>query len=87
MKYEDFQFLLFDRQPDGVLLVTLNRPEVMNATNNRMHWELTQVWGVVAEDPSVKVVVVTGPAIARSRRAAISPSSRKWRPARRPRCA
>ncbi|AIO37250.1 enoyl-CoA hydratase [Burkholderia multivorans] len=60
MKYEDFQFLLFDRQPDGVLLVTLNRPEVMNATNNRMHWELTQVWGVAAEDPSVKVIVVTG---------------------------
>ncbi|KGC07765.1 enoyl-CoA hydratase EchA15 [Burkholderia multivorans] len=60
MKYEDFQFLLFDRHPDGVLLVTLNRPEVMNATNNRMHWELTQVWGVAAEDPSVKVIVVTG---------------------------
>ncbi|MFT3721094.1 enoyl-CoA hydratase/isomerase family protein [Pseudorhodoferax sp.] len=60
MRYEDFQFLLFDRQPDGVLLVTLNRPEVMNATNNRMHWELTQIWSIVNEDPAVKVVVVTG---------------------------
>ena len=60
MRYEDFQFLLFDRQPDGVLLVTLNRPEVMNATNSRMHWELTQVWGVIDDDPGVKVAVVTG---------------------------
>lgn len=60
MLYEDFQFILFDRRPDGVLLATLNRPEVMNATNARLHWELTQLWGVVNEDPSVKVVVVTG---------------------------
>jgi enoyl-CoA hydratase len=60
MQYEDFQFILFDHEPDGVLRVTLNRPDVMNATNNRMHWELTQVWGVVNEDPGVKAVVVTG---------------------------
>src|SRR3546814_16024268 len=44
----------------GVLLATLNRPEVMNATNARLHWELTKVWGVVNDDDSVKVVVVTG---------------------------
>lgn len=60
MRYEDFQFILFDRQPDGVLLATLNRPEVMNATNARLHWELTQLWAVVDNDPTVKVVVVTG---------------------------
>ena len=60
MQYEDFQHLLFERLPDGVLLVTLNRPEVMNATNARMHWELTKVWGVVNDDPTVKVVIVTG---------------------------
>ncbi|WP_028222522.1 enoyl-CoA hydratase/isomerase family protein [Paraburkholderia oxyphila] len=60
MRYEDFEFIRFDPQPDGVWLVTLNRPEVMNATNNRMHWELTKVWGVLNDDPKVKVVVVTG---------------------------
>jgi enoyl-CoA hydratase len=60
MRYEDFQFILFDHEPDGVLRITLNRPDVMNATNNRMHWELTQMWGVVNEDPGVKAVVVTG---------------------------
>lgn len=60
MQYEDFQFIRFDRQADGVLLVTLNRPEVMNAVNARMHWELTQIWGAVSADPQTKVVVVTG---------------------------
>jgi enoyl-CoA hydratase len=60
MHYDDFQFIRFDPQPDGVLLATLNRPEVMNATNARMHWELTQLWQVIDADPAVKVVVVTG---------------------------
>ena len=60
MDYSEFQFLHFDRHPDGILLATLNRPEVMNATNARMHWELTQLWDVVKEDVSAKVVIVTG---------------------------
>ena len=60
MQYSDFRFLTIDRQPNGVALVTLNRPEVMNATNARLHWELTQIWDVVNGDPEVRVVVVTG---------------------------
>ena len=60
MHYEDFQFIKFDRHPDGVLLATLNRPEVMNATNARLHWEISRLWGVVSADPATKVVVVTG---------------------------
>src|SRR5262245_44016956 len=55
MKYDDFQFIKFDRHPNGILLATLNRPEVMNATNARLHWELTKLWGVVHDDTSVKV--------------------------------
>jgi enoyl-CoA hydratase len=60
MEYADFQFLRFDRHPEGVLLVTLNRPEVMNATNARLHLELVELWQVVDRDPATKVVVVTG---------------------------
>ncbi|MBI5257686.1 MAG: enoyl-CoA hydratase/isomerase family protein [Burkholderiales bacterium] len=60
MNYSDFQFLKFDAKPNGVLLITINRPEVMNATNGRLHWELTKVWGVVNDDPKTKVAVITG---------------------------
>ncbi|MCG8383087.1 MAG: enoyl-CoA hydratase/isomerase family protein [Gammaproteobacteria bacterium] len=60
MEYSEYQHLLFDRKDNGVMLVTLNRPEIMNATNARLHWELTKVWDTVNEDDSVKVIVVTG---------------------------
>jgi len=60
MNYTDFQFLKFEHKPNGVLLITINRPEVMNATNARLHWELTKIWGVVNDDPKTKVAVVTG---------------------------
>lgn len=60
MNYTDFQFLKFEHKPNGVLLITINRPEVMNATNARLHWELTKIWGVVNDDPKTKVAVITG---------------------------
>src|SRR5438105_11745374 len=60
MKYTEYQHLLFDRREDGVLLITINRPEVMNATNARLHWELTQVWLTVDADPHVRVALITG---------------------------
>jgi enoyl-CoA hydratase len=60
MTYDDFQFLLFDRKPNGVLVVTLNRPDAMNATNARLHWELTRIWQVIDEDSQVRVALVTG---------------------------
>ena len=60
MDYADYQHLTFERKPHGVLLITINRPEVMNATNARLHWELTQVWLTVDADPEVRVALVTG---------------------------
>src|SRR5262252_1045699 len=60
MDYADFQFLLFDRKPNGVLLITLNRPQALNATNARLHWELTKIWPLIDDDPEVRVAVVTG---------------------------
>jgi enoyl-CoA hydratase len=60
LRYEDFQFIRFEHREDGVLLAVLNRPEVMNATNARLHWELSRLWPVVQDDPQIKVVVVTG---------------------------
>ena len=60
MKFEEFQFLKFDHKPNGVLLITINRPEVFNATNARLHWELTKIWQVVTDDDRTKVAVITG---------------------------
>ncbi len=60
MDYADYQHLLFDRRKNGVVLITINRPEVMNATNARLHWELTQVWLTIDADPAARVALVTG---------------------------
>ena len=40
MDYADYRHLTFEPRPNGVLLVTINRPEVLNATDARLHWEL-----------------------------------------------
>jgi enoyl-CoA hydratase len=60
MDYGDYQHLLFERRPNGVVLITFNRPEQLNATNDRLHWELTQVWLTFDADPDARVAVVTG---------------------------
>jgi enoyl-CoA hydratase len=60
MDYADYQHLTFDRRPSGVVLITMNRPEVMNATNARLHWELTQVWLTIDADQAARVALVTG---------------------------
>ncbi|MAQ09841.1 MAG: enoyl-CoA hydratase [Gammaproteobacteria bacterium] len=60
MNYQDYKHLLFEHRSNGVLLVTLNRPDVLNATNARMHYELTQVWATIDADPQTNIVVVTG---------------------------
>jgi enoyl-CoA hydratase len=58
--YADFEHLSFDRRRDGVVVVTLNRPEVLNAANVRMHREMSEVWAVIDADPEARVSVITG---------------------------
>src|SRR6204780_3275750 len=58
--YEDFEHLAFDRRPDGVVVVTLDRPAVLNAANVRLHREMSEVWAVIDADPEARVSVVTG---------------------------
>ncbi|HLH75546.1 MAG TPA: enoyl-CoA hydratase/isomerase family protein [Candidatus Binataceae bacterium] len=60
MDYNAYQHLDLRLQPGGVMLVTMNRPEVLNATNARLHWELSHLWRELDEDPAVRVVVITG---------------------------
>jgi enoyl-CoA hydratase len=60
MKYADFLHILFERREDNILWLTLNRPEVLNAADARLHTELVEVWGVIDRDPTVHVAVVTG---------------------------
>jgi enoyl-CoA hydratase/carnithine racemase len=44
----------------GAAWVTLDRPERLNATNERMHHELLEAFARVARDETVKALVITG---------------------------
>ena len=58
--YADFEHLTFDRRPDGVVVITLDRPGVLNAANVRLHREMSEVWAVIDHDAHARVSVVTG---------------------------
>jgi len=50
---------LIDRQA-GVVTITLNRPDVLNAMNNAMREELLDVFTRLRDDDDARAVVVTG---------------------------
>lgn len=54
-----YQFLLF-RNELGVCTISLNRPEVYNALNDDITFELQDALRQVAKDETVRVVVLTG---------------------------
>jgi enoyl-CoA hydratase len=58
--YDDFEHLRFERPRAGVLLITIDRPDVLNAANEQLHREFSAVWPVVDADQSVAASVITG---------------------------
>lgn len=55
----DFQFLKYE-VAQGVATITLNRPEVYNALNDGITYEIQDALRTVAKDNEVRVVVLTG---------------------------
>lgn len=55
----DFKFLTY-RNEQGVGTIVLNRPEVYNALNDGITFELQDAFKQVTKDDSVRVVVLTG---------------------------
>ena len=57
-----YSTLLIERHADGYAVVTLNRPEALNALNTTLTGELGDFLESVADDDSVRCVVLTGSA-------------------------
>ncbi|MFZ4164841.1 enoyl-CoA hydratase [Brevundimonas sp. NPDC058933] len=55
-----YSTLLIERHADGYAVVTLNRPEALNALNTTLTGELGDFLESVADDDSVRCVVLTG---------------------------
>ena len=55
----EFKHIIYEKK-EGVVWLTLNRPEVQNALNRAMWRELAQAMDLADKDEEVRVVVVTG---------------------------
>lgn len=55
-----FQDILFELEENGVLLITLNKPDKLNAADAAMHQAFVDLWPLIDKDPAVRVAVITG---------------------------
>ena len=60
MTYDHYSFLAVELDDDGVLRITMNRPEKLNACDATGHGELGQIWLDFDADPAAKVALITG---------------------------
>jgi enoyl-CoA hydratase/3-hydroxyacyl-CoA dehydrogenase len=58
--YQDFKRYLLMDDMDGVKIITIRRPQAMNAINEDLNNEVLSVLERYADDPSVKGFVITG---------------------------
>ena len=58
--YAEYTRLRIERPSDGVLQITLDDPERLNATGPEMHLQLSKVFRTIDEDETTRAVVVTG---------------------------
>jgi enoyl-CoA hydratase len=60
VNFSSYEGLVFERRDNGVLVITINRPEKFNAADEQLHEELGRVWLDVQRDPETRVAVITG---------------------------
>jgi enoyl-CoA hydratase len=60
MSKHTYKHLLVEKRPSGIGVITMNRPEILNAVNWDMHDELEQVFVDLDKDKEVRAIVLTG---------------------------
>ncbi len=60
MKIEDFKDILFEKEENGIVVVTLNRPERKNALSHLTLLELWYAVDLAEKDEDIKVMILTG---------------------------
>lgn len=60
MKAIDFETLTLETDEHGIAVLTVNRPDKLNALNNLVLTELEQAAGYVEEQEEIRVLILTG---------------------------
>jgi 2-(1,2-epoxy-1,2-dihydrophenyl)acetyl-CoA isomerase len=55
-----YEFLLYEVADDGVLTLTLNRPDCLNAFNDELSFELQDALKQAEKDSKVRAIILTG---------------------------
>jgi enoyl-CoA hydratase len=55
-----YQHILFDREASGVALITVNRPDKLNALSAAVIADLDQAAGEIKSDPAIRAAIITG---------------------------
>ena len=56
----DYQTIETQKEEDGLLVITLSRPDAMNAFNARMMYEMVDAFDKADADDTVRAIIVTG---------------------------
>lgn len=56
----EFKYIIYEKDEDGVAVITLNRPEALNAFNKDVVAEILEALKDAEEDEKVRVLVLTG---------------------------
>ena len=56
----DYKTIIYEKDKNGIVTVTFNRPERLNAINPLMSWEIRESLKEMSEDKKVKVAIFTG---------------------------
>ncbi len=60
MRDSEYDLIKFDATRDGVAVVTLNRPDVHNAFNAELIAELTDVFEMISDQTSIRMMILRG---------------------------
>ncbi len=60
MRDSEYDLIKFDATRDGVAVVTLNRPDVHNAFNAELIAELTDVFELISDQTSIRMMILRG---------------------------
>jgi len=59
-KLTELQVTKFEIVEGNIALVTLNRPEILNALNTQMHYDADACWEEINDNPNIRAGVITG---------------------------
>ncbi len=60
MSFHSFNYLLFHTDSNGIAILTINRPEKLNALNAALLEELSQAIEIVEQKENIRCLIITG---------------------------